>query len=115
MGLAIRISAGSSGAVGTAAVQLIRQIGVIPLQISRNGQPDTINITEDLGPQIQEKTKGDGVAAVINTVGEATLFKKALEVLEDNGRQLVSRSRFFHFNPTKPCVLSTVFTSAAFS
>ena len=67
-------------------MQLIRQIGGIPLETSRNAQPGSINITEDLGPQIQEKTKGNGVAAVIDTVGEATLFKKALEVLEDNGR-----------------------------
>lgn len=85
----VRNFAGSSGAVGTAATQLIRQHGAIPLETSRNGQPGTINITEDLEPQIQEKTQRNGITAVIDTVGEATLFKKALDVLADNGRQLV--------------------------
>lgn len=67
-------------------MQLIKHIGATPLETSRRGDPDAINITEDLKPQIEAKTEGKGVAAVLDTVGEATLFKKALEALADNGR-----------------------------
>lgn len=77
---------GSSGAVGNAAVQLIKQFGAIPLETSRKGDSSAINITEDLSPQIEAKSEERGVAAVFDTVGEAALFKKALEALGDNGQ-----------------------------
>lgn len=77
---------GSSGAVGSAAVQLIRQIGAIPLETSRSEHPTAINLSEDLKPQIDEKTGGKEVNVVFDTVGEATLFKKALDALGEHGR-----------------------------
>lgn len=67
-------------------MQLIKQVGATPLETSRRGDLNAINITQELEPQIEAKTEGKGVAAVIDTVGEATLFKKALEALGDNGR-----------------------------
>ncbi|MCJ1462236.1 hypothetical protein MMC07_000836 [Pseudocyphellaria aurata] len=80
---------GSSGAVGSAAMQLLKQIGATPLETSRRGDSQALNIAEDLKPQIEAKTEGKGVAAVIDTVGESTLFKKALEALEDYGRYVI--------------------------
>ncbi|MCJ1423067.1 hypothetical protein MMC29_000948 [Sticta canariensis] len=80
---------GSSGAVGSAAVQLIKQVGATPLETSRRGDSHAINITEDLKPQIETKTEGKGVAAVIDTVGDASLFKKALDALAANGRYVI--------------------------
>lgn len=77
---------GSSGAVGSAATQLIRQTGAIPLETSRKGDSDAININEDLQPQVEAESKGKGIVAVIDTVGEATLFKNALIVMGDDGR-----------------------------
>jgi NADPH:quinone reductase-like Zn-dependent oxidoreductase len=81
-------SPGSSGAVGSAAVQLARLRGSIPIQTSRNGSAnDTVNITEDtLAPQISQITSGKGITVVLDTVGDAKLFKKALEALGTNGR-----------------------------
>ncbi|MCJ1227959.1 hypothetical protein MMC12_004618 [Toensbergia leucococca] len=78
--------AGSSGAVGTAATQLLSLTGAIPLLTSRRSEPNSINITQDLGPQIVTTTTGKGVVAIIDCVGEASLFKKALEALGENGR-----------------------------
>ena len=82
----IKVFVGSSGAVGSAAAQLIRRKGAIPLETSRRGDSDAININEDFQPQIEAKTKGKGIVAVIDTVGEATLFKNALTVMGDDGR-----------------------------
>lgn len=67
-------------------MQLIKQAGATPLATSRRGDPHAIDITEDLKPQIEAKTGGKGVAAVLDNVGEATLFRKALDALADNGR-----------------------------
>ena len=67
-------------------VQLIKQLGATPIETSRRGDSHAINITEGLKPQIETKTEGKGVAAVIDTVGDASLFKKALDVLAANGR-----------------------------
>lgn len=67
-------------------MQLIRQLGAIPLETSRSGQPNTININEDLRAQIHTITEGRGVGVVFDMVGEATLFKKALDALGEYGR-----------------------------
>jgi len=81
---------GSSGAVGSAAVQLARFGGSIPVQTYRKGSAsDAVNITEDLAPQISQITSGKGIAVVIDTVGEASLFKKAIEALAPNGRYII--------------------------
>lgn len=40
----------------------------------------------DLPPQIEQVTGGAGIVAVLDTVGEAGLFKKVLEALAPNGR-----------------------------
>jgi NADPH:quinone reductase-like Zn-dependent oxidoreductase len=81
---------GSSGAVGSAAVQLARLGGAIPVQTYRQGSAsDAVNITQDIAPQIAKITSGTGIAVVIDTVGEAVLFKKALEALGPNGRYII--------------------------
>jgi NADPH:quinone reductase-like Zn-dependent oxidoreductase len=78
--------AGSSGSVGSAAVQLIRYLGGVPVLTSRRPASDSVVLTEDLKPQIEKLTSGKGVMGVIDTVGEATLFKQCLAALAPNGR-----------------------------
>lgn len=79
---------GSSGGVGSAAVQLARLKGAIPIETSRNENagPDLININAELGPQIEKVTGGKGISVVLDTVGEVSLFKRALEGLAPSGR-----------------------------
>lgn len=80
---------GSSGAVGSAAVQLAHYIGALPVSTSRTKDSSSVNITEDLAPQIEKTTSGKGVSVIIDTVGEATLFKKCIDVLAPNGRYVI--------------------------
>ncbi|MCJ1377660.1 hypothetical protein MMC17_000756, partial [Xylographa soralifera] len=77
---------GSSGAVGTACKQLVKLAGAVPVETSRKGGNGSINITEELPSQIKSATGGKGIVAVIDTVGETTLFKKSLEALSPEGR-----------------------------
>ena len=84
--LTVPTSTGSSGAVGSAAVQLAHYVGALPVSTSRTKDPSSVNITEDLAPQIEKTTSGKGVSVIIDTVGEATLFKKCIDVLAPNGR-----------------------------
>ncbi|MCJ1435092.1 hypothetical protein MMC27_004462 [Xylographa pallens] len=69
---------GSSGAVGTACKQLVKLAGAVPVETSRKGGNGSINITEELASQIKSVTDGKGIVAVIDTVGETTLFKNII-------------------------------------
>jgi len=80
---------GSSGAVGTACKQLVKLAGAVPVETSRKGGNGSINITEELASQIKSVTDGKGIVAVIDTVGETTLFKKSLEALSVGGRYII--------------------------
>jgi len=82
---------GSSGGVGSAAVQLARLKGAIPIETSRNegAGHNVININADLPPQIKTATGGKGISAVIDTVGSDSLFKRALEALAPLGRYVL--------------------------
>lgn len=80
------VSPGSSGAVGGAATQLLQFAGAVSIETSRKAARGLVNITEDLVPQIEQVTGGAGIVAVLDTVGEAGLFKKVLEALAPNGR-----------------------------
>ncbi|KAJ6591548.1 zinc-containing alcohol dehydrogenase superfamily [Mycena vulgaris] len=77
---------GSSGGVGTAAVQIARMMGAIPLETSRRPSQNAINTGEDISAQVLERTGGQGLSAVLDSVGDALLFKKALESLGPSGR-----------------------------
>ena len=83
---AAEVMLGSSGAVGTACKQLVKLAGAVPVETSRKGGNGSINITEDLPSQIESATGGKGIVAVIDTVGETTLFKKSLGALSAEGR-----------------------------
>ncbi|KAJ7116012.1 hypothetical protein C8R44DRAFT_219964 [Mycena epipterygia] len=76
---------GSSGGVGTAAVQIARLKGAIPIETSRRTTENAVNTSQDISAQIIEKTGGQGVAAVLDSVGDASLFKKALHSLGPSG------------------------------
>ncbi|KAJ6581506.1 hypothetical protein B0H19DRAFT_1115573 [Mycena capillaripes] len=76
---------GSSGGVGTAAVQIARLQGAIPIETSRRQSGDAVNITQDILPQVLEKTGGQPLSAVLDSVGDGLLFKKALESLGPSG------------------------------
>ncbi|KAJ6610212.1 hypothetical protein B0H10DRAFT_2061294 [Mycena sp. CBHHK59/15] len=78
---------GSSGGIGAAAVQIARQQGAIPIETSRRGsEPNAVNIMEDIPAQVLQKTGGKGLSAVLDSVGDAVLFKKSLETLAPSGR-----------------------------
>ncbi|KAJ7091380.1 putative dehydrogenase [Mycena belliarum] len=77
---------GSSGGVGAAVVQIARLKGAIPLETSRRSSQDAINTTQNMTAQVREKTGGQPLSAVIDSVGDAMLFKKALELLGPFGR-----------------------------
>ncbi|MCJ1390043.1 hypothetical protein MMC18_002901 [Xylographa bjoerkii] len=94
---------GSSGAVGTACKQLVKLAGAVPVETSRKDGNGSINITEELPSQIESATGGKGIVAVIDTVGETTLFKKSLEALSSEGRYIIitaskSPGNLFTFN-----------------
>ncbi|MCJ1283398.1 hypothetical protein MMC26_002726 [Xylographa opegraphella] len=69
---------GSSGAVGTACKQLVKLAGAVSVETSRKGGDGFINITEDLPSQIKSATAGKGIIAVLDTVGDTTLFKNVI-------------------------------------
>ena len=77
---------GSSGSVGSAAKQIVRLAGGIAIETSRKGEAGMLDITKDLEPQIEHLTGGRGLVAVLDTVGEASLFKRSLETLSPGGR-----------------------------
>ncbi|KAJ7898441.1 putative dehydrogenase [Mycena leptocephala] len=76
---------GSSGGVGTAAVQIARLKGAIPIESSRRLSENAVNISEEILPQVLEKTGGQALSAVLDSVGDAVLFKKALASLGPSG------------------------------
>ncbi|KAJ7155352.1 alcohol dehydrogenase zinc-binding domain protein [Mycena crocata] len=76
---------GSSGGVGTAAVQIARLKGALPIETSRSKSDNALYITGEFTAQILEMTGGQGISAVLDCVGDATLFKKALESLQPEG------------------------------
>ncbi|KAI9695929.1 MAG: hypothetical protein M1836_006046 [Candelina mexicana] len=79
---------GSSGSVGSSLVQLLQLRGAFPIQTSRRESSSTsVNTTEeDWTAQIEKVTDKKYVSAVMDTVGEASLFKKSLKVLNMDGR-----------------------------
>ncbi|KAJ7446676.1 putative dehydrogenase [Mycena latifolia] len=77
---------GSSGGVGAAAMQIARLKGAIPLETSRRPSQDAVNTNDDISAQVLEKTGGQKLSAVLDSVGDAVLFKKALESLGPFGR-----------------------------
>ncbi|MCJ1476706.1 hypothetical protein MMC13_005374 [Lambiella insularis] len=83
---------GSSGAVGTACKQIVLSMAGIPIETSRKGGAGVVSLTEELGPQIKEITGGKGIVAVLDTVGEASLFKKSLEALATQGHVIITAS-----------------------
>ncbi|KAJ7504353.1 putative dehydrogenase [Mycena galericulata] len=76
---------GSSGGVGSAAVQIARLKGAIPIETSRRTSEKALNTSENISAQVQNKTGGQGLSAVLDSVGDAALFKKALESLGPSG------------------------------
>ncbi|KAJ7760561.1 putative dehydrogenase [Mycena metata] len=80
---------GSSGGVGTAAAQIARLKGAIPIESARRPVENAVNVTGDIRAQVLEKTGEQGISAVIDTVGDAVLFKKALESLGSFGRYVI--------------------------
>ena len=82
------ISKGSSGSVGSAAVQLARSMGANPLESSRRAQNDrTVDISKEaLDADIDRITGGSGVAVVLDTVSDPVLFTKAMQALGNGGR-----------------------------
>jgi NADPH:quinone reductase-like Zn-dependent oxidoreductase len=79
------VQTGSSGGVGTAAVQIARLKGAIPIESSRRLSENAVNITEEILPQVLQKTGGQALSAVLDSVGDAVLFKKALASLGPSG------------------------------
>ncbi|KAJ7658118.1 hypothetical protein B0H17DRAFT_1185691 [Mycena rosella] len=84
---------GSSGGVGNAAVQIARMMGAIPLETSRRPSQTAINTGEDISTQVLQKTGGQQLSAVLDSVGDAVLFKTALESLGPFGT-LTPRAQF---------------------
>lgn len=77
---------GSTGAVGSAVVQLARAKGCRVITASRRSTTD-INILTD--PELNEAlvlTDGRGVDVVVDTVGDTTLMRAALNILAPRGR-----------------------------
>ncbi|KAJ7180672.1 putative dehydrogenase [Mycena filopes] len=80
---------GSSGAVGSAAVQIARLKGAIPIESARRPVEGAVDVTGDIRAQVLEKTGGRGISAVVDAVGDGALFKKALEALGSFGRYVI--------------------------
>ncbi|KAJ5729897.1 uncharacterized protein N7483_004405 [Penicillium malachiteum] len=84
---------GSSGAVGSAAVQMAKAMGakqVLSAARNKNSNPDIVLAAEDipslLKDRVSDLTNGHGVDVVIDTVGDLALMSGALEQLALNGR-----------------------------
>ena len=88
---------GAAGAVGQAATQIAnwKQARVIGADMSSDPLPGTESVintkTEDLRERVLERTAGQGVDAVFDTVGGA-LFEPALRSLRRGGRQVAISS-----------------------
>ncbi|KAM0255614.1 hypothetical protein ACHAQJ_005619 [Trichoderma viride] len=77
---------GANGAVGSSAVQLIRNIGARVIKATRD-QGDDVNTDKDLELKaVDTLTKGRGVDVILDTVGSPTLTVNALKKLTKNGR-----------------------------
>ncbi|KAL7784555.1 hypothetical protein V8C37DRAFT_395628 [Trichoderma ceciliae] len=77
---------GANGAVGSAAVQLARNIGARIIKATRY-ETDDVNTNKD--PELKAVdvlTKGEGVDVILDTVGSPTLTGNALKKLARNGR-----------------------------
>ncbi|KAI9804033.1 MAG: hypothetical protein M1833_000314 [Piccolia ochrophora] len=81
---------GSSGAVGSAATQLVRNLGATPLETSRTDKSGYVTTeSDDLVPQTQTLSNGAGVDVVLDAVSDAALFQKALNTLNYQGRYVI--------------------------
>lgn len=77
---------GANGAVGSSAVQLIRNIGANIIKATRD-EGDDINTDKDVElTALDALTKGRGVDVVLDTVGSPILTANALKKLAKNGR-----------------------------
>ncbi|KAJ6014538.1 hypothetical protein N7540_009129 [Penicillium herquei] len=84
---------GSSGAVGSAAVQMAKAMGakqVLSAARNKNSNPDIVLAADDIASLLKDRvsdlTNGHGVDVVIDTVGDLALMSAALEQLALNGR-----------------------------
>ncbi|RFU75134.1 hypothetical protein TARUN_7136 [Trichoderma arundinaceum] len=77
---------GANGAVGSSAVQLIRNIGARVIKATRD-EADEVNTEKD--PELKAVdtlTQGKGVDVILDTVGSPTLTVNGLKKLAKNGR-----------------------------
>ncbi|CAG8020463.1 unnamed protein product [Penicillium salamii] len=84
---------GSTGAVGTAAVQMARAMGckrILTAARREEAKPDIVisgeSAAETLALRIGEMTGGRGVDVVVDTVGDLALMGAAVEKLAQKGR-----------------------------
>ncbi|CAH0026166.1 unnamed protein product [Clonostachys rhizophaga] len=77
---------GSSGAVGSAVVQLAKDTGARVLEASRQNNTDVNTATDPELKALDELTNGKGVDVVIDTVGSPALVTSALAKLALDGR-----------------------------
>ncbi|KAJ7765472.1 putative dehydrogenase [Mycena maculata] len=80
---------GSTGGVGSAAIQIASFKGAIPIETSRRPSENAIDVGEDIPAQVLQKTGGQVLSAVLDCVGDAGLFKKALESMGPFGHYVV--------------------------
>ncbi|KAF1991022.1 GroES-like protein [Aulographum hederae CBS 113979] len=81
---------GSSGSVGSSAVQICKFIGATPLESSRRSQAGAVDISADeIASQTANLSNGAGVSVVIDTVSDPALFKKALVTLNRGGKYII--------------------------
>ena len=79
---------GSTGAVGTAAVQYAKALGAKVIRGARNDtSAEGVDLVADPSlSKVMQLTEGKGVDVVVNTVGDVALQKSALDVLAPYGR-----------------------------
>lgn len=79
---------GSSGAVGSATMQLVRNLGATPVPSGRTVKDETtLDITKDsFTSDIERITNGKGVSVICDTVVDPALFQKAFAALSSGGR-----------------------------
>jgi NADPH2:quinone reductase len=77
---------GASGAVGSATVQLARLKGCKVITAGRSSNTDINTQADPQLTKVNELTDGHGVDIVIDTVGDPTLMRAALDVLAVRGR-----------------------------
>ncbi|KAJ5706929.1 hypothetical protein N7488_006730 [Penicillium malachiteum] len=84
---------GSSGAVGSAAVQMAKAMGakqILSVARNENSNPDIVLAAEDIASLLKDRvsdlTNGHGVDVVIDAVGDLALISGALEQLANGGR-----------------------------